>query len=92
MVLLPDTPGDGAERVAERIRKEIEKTAFRVSGEMLHLTVSIGVCSVSPARADATKEIFSCADEALYEAKGQGRNRVVANRHQGQAISATSPA
>jgi len=90
VVLLPDTPGDGAERVAERIRKEIEKTAFRVSGEMLHLTVSIGVCSVSPARADATKEIFSCADEALYEAKGQGRNRVVANRHQSQSISAGS--
>jgi diguanylate cyclase len=92
VVLLPDTPGAGAERVAERIRQEIEKTAFRVSGEILHLTVSIGVCSVSPSRADATKEIFSCADEALYEAKGQGRNQVVANRHRGQDISATSPA
>ncbi|KPQ27765.1 MAG: diguanylate cyclase [Marinobacter excellens HL-55] len=90
VVLLPDTPIDGAVRVAERIRAEIEKTAFRVSGEMLHLTISIGVCSVSPARADATKEIFACADEALYEAKGQGRNRVVANQAKAQTTS-TAP-
>ncbi|HLT13072.1 MAG TPA: 7TM diverse intracellular signaling domain-containing protein [Marinobacter sp.] len=78
VVLLPDTPEDGALRVAERIRQEIEKTAFRVSGEMLHLTVSVGVCSASPARADATKDLFTRADSALYAAKGQGRNRVVA--------------
>ncbi|PSF06883.1 diguanylate cyclase [Marinobacter halophilus] len=88
VVLLPDTPVEGAAKVAERIRAEIEKTAFRVSGEMLHLTISIGICSVLPARADATKEIFACADEALYEAKGQGRNRVVTNQAKGQAISA----
>ncbi|WP_227515554.1 sensor domain-containing diguanylate cyclase [Marinobacter salinus] len=92
VVLLPDTPEDGAVRVAERIRTEIEKTAFRVSGETLHLTVSVGVCSVSPTRADATKEVFGRADEALYEAKGQGRNRVVAWRASGQAkVSAVSP-
>jgi len=78
VVLLPDTPEEGALRVAERIRREIEKTAFRVSGEILHLTVSIGVCSASPARADATKDLFARADSALYAAKEQGRNRVVA--------------
>lgn len=91
-VLLPDTPLDGAAKVAERIRAEIEKTAFRVSGEMLHLTISIGVCSVAPARADATKDIFACADEALYEAKGQGRNRVVTSQAKGQAVSAAPSA
>lgn len=77
VVLLPDTPEEGALRVAEKIRQEIEKTGFRISDEVLHLTVSIGVCSVCPHEADATKAIFCWADEALYEAKGRGRNQVV---------------
>ena len=92
VVLLPDTPADGAHKVAERIRQEIGDTAFRVSGEMLHLTVSIGVCSICPERADATNEIFRYADDALYEAKGRGRNRVVAWYPTGHAMVTIAPA
>lgn len=77
VVLLPDTPEQGAVRVAEKIRKKIEETGFRVSDETLHLTISIGICADCPDHADATKQIFVRADEALYEAKGRGRNRVV---------------
>lgn len=77
VVLLPDTPADGAVQVAERIRREIEGTDFRVSDEVLRLTVSVGVCASRPDHADQTKDIFRFADEALYEAKGAGRNRVV---------------
>ncbi|ERP91661.1 diguanylate cyclase [Marinobacter sp. ES-1] len=90
VVLLPDTPEEGALRVAERIRNEIEATGFRVSGEVLRVTVSIGVCSATPARADATKEIFTCADDALYQAKNLGRNRVASDPHKCQSISATA--
>ena len=90
VVLLPDTPEGGALRVAERIRQEIETTGFRVSGEVLRVTVSIGVCSATPARADATKEIFSCADGALYQAKNLGRNRVASDPDKCQGISATA--
>ncbi|MGC8121065.1 sensor domain-containing diguanylate cyclase [Marinobacter sp. VGCF2001] len=79
VVVLPDTPEDGALRVAERIRQDIQNTAFRVSDQMLHLTVSIGVYSCAPDRPDMTKELFACADEALYQAKAEGRNRVVAS-------------
>ena len=93
VVLLPDTPANGANQVAERIRAEIERTAFPVSGDILHLTVSVGVCTASPARADATKDIFHWADEALYEAKGRGRNRVVAWSADGQStVSVIAPA
>ena len=63
---------------------------FRVSGEVLRVTVSIGVCSATPARADATKEIFTCADDALYQAKNLGRNRVASDPHKCQSISATA--
>ncbi|WP_036127921.1 sensor domain-containing diguanylate cyclase [Marinobacter nitratireducens] len=93
VVLLPETPEEGAVKVAERIRTDIEKTGFRVSDEMLNLTVSVGVCSVFPARADATKDIFRIADEALYEAKAGGRNRVVAGKASDQAEAVSgSPA
>ncbi|WP_264622950.1 GGDEF domain-containing protein [Marinobacter santoriniensis] len=90
VVVLPETPEEGAARVAERIRQEVEKTAFRVSGEVLHVTVSIGVCTALPTRPDATKEIFHCADEALYEAKGRGRNQVVQGQQNVAIRSETS--
>ncbi|HTN35231.1 MAG TPA: diguanylate cyclase [Marinobacter sp.] len=78
VVLLPDTPQKGAVRVAERIRAAIERMEFQLSGETLHLTISIGVCTAQPDKADATEEIFSMADNALYQAKDRGRNCVVA--------------
>ena len=80
VVLLPDTPEEGAIRVAEKIRSEIAGTEFRAADEVLHLTISVGVYTVVPERADDTDEIFKRADTALYEAKEQGRDRVVAYR------------
>lgn len=76
VVVLPDTPEEGAVRVAEKIRQSIEATDFQVSDDVIRLTVSIGLCSLVPSRADAAKQIFRQADEALYEAKGSGRNKV----------------
>ena len=80
VIVLPDTPEEGAVRVAERIRREIEHTEFQVADDVLRLTVSVGVVSVVPQAADETKAIFKRADEALYEAKGGGRNQVVVSR------------
>jgi len=78
VVLLPNTPHKGANDVAERIRTAVAAMAFPLSGQTLHLTISIGVCTVLPGRANATDELFSRADEALYQAKANGRNCVVA--------------
>lgn len=77
VVVLPDTPEGGAMRVAEKIRQEIERMEFRISEEVISLTVSVGVATLTPDQADQTKELFERADSALYQAKGQGRNRVV---------------
>ncbi|MDI9246031.1 diguanylate cyclase [Marinobacter sp. CHS3-4] len=90
VVLLPETPEEGAIRVAEKIRKKIEETGFRVSDEILHLTVSVGICAGCPERADATKSMFAKADEALYEAKGAGRNRVI-SRSDIQPVASDNP-
>jgi len=77
VVLLPNTPHKGASDVAERIRKAVAAMAFPLSGQTLHLTVSVGVCTVLPTSADATEELFGRADDALYQAKASGRNCVV---------------
>ena len=78
VVVMPDTEQAVAERVAERIRQEIEMLPFGPEGAAaLDVTVSIGVASISPA-ADTLEALLKRADGALYEAKKSGRNRVVA--------------
>jgi two-component system cell cycle response regulator len=79
VVVMPDTEAGIAEKVAERIRAEIEKTAFAVgrAGATIPVTVSVGVSSLRRG-ADSVAELMKRADVALYEAKSGGRNRVVA--------------
>ena len=76
-ILLPETAGDGAFAVAERVRAEIAVRSIKVSPDKaLTLTVSIGVAAC-PEDADAEAELFALADQALYRAKKGGRNRVM---------------
>ena len=71
-ILLPETELDGAMEVAERIRASVESGKF--TGRQM--TLSIGV-AVFPKDAPDTAGIIKVADEALYVAKGAGRNQVV---------------
>jgi len=75
-VILPVTDVEAGKRVANRMRKLIENYPFRVDQHVLQVTVSIGVASW-PKSADTIKEIITEADKSLYEAKDEGRNRVV---------------
>ena len=77
-ILLPHTGGTEAFEVAERYRRQIE--ALEWSGhQSLVVTASFGVADVSAAGRPVTAdELVSAADTALYRAKTQGRNRVVA--------------
>jgi diguanylate cyclase len=76
VVLLPDTEHDGAIKVAEKIRAHVAATDFQMAEEQLHVTVSIGVNTEIPTATDNQKAMFDKTDEALYQAKGNGRNRV----------------
>ncbi len=79
VVVMPDTEAHIAEKVAERIRAEIEKTPFAISrgGVAIPVTVSAGVSSLNRG-VDTVAALMKRADVALYEAKKGGRNRVVA--------------
>jgi len=79
VVVMPDTDLEDARRIAERIRLHVAGAPFRVMGgeELLAVTISIGVAS-SIGEGDTPQAIVKRADEAVYEAKSRGRNRVIA--------------
>jgi diguanylate cyclase (GGDEF)-like protein len=72
-VLLLKTPWDGAKTVSERILQRIAEQEIMVSGEKTGVTVSIGVSELNPSFVDAESFVDS-ADQALYQAKADGRN------------------
>ena len=79
-VILPEISGGTAKPVAERVRRAIAATPFRLpDGREIGVTVSIGV-SCYPNCADTPQEVVERADQALYVAKEAGRNRVVLYR------------
>jgi two-component system cell cycle response regulator len=75
---MPGTALDDAERIAERIRRYVSGSPFRVAqgSELLTVTISIGVAVLSGPN-DTSEALLKRADEALYEAKAAGRNRVI---------------
>ena len=62
--------------VAERLRRTIEKREFAFEGKTIPVTISVGVAALPEAAARSSSELIAAADEALYEAKRAGRNRV----------------
>ena len=77
-VILPTDSMTGAVHVAERIRNSIEKSKVRsfFSDAVTRVTVSAGVASVKPTPADQMHYLIELADQKLYQAKHDGRNRV----------------
>jgi diguanylate cyclase (GGDEF)-like protein len=79
-VLLPNTVLDGALDLAESIRMNIANTPIPCLARSANkVTVSIGVYSMIPVQGSSVDTFISNADKALYEAKDQGRNRVIAH-------------
>jgi diguanylate cyclase (GGDEF)-like protein len=75
LVLLPETPLEGAQRVADTLRRDFEGMTVAFKDEAISITASFGVTTSIPSEIDATAMIGR-ADAALYGAKAQGRNCV----------------
>ena len=76
VIALPDTDKKSAINVAERIRSSVEKHKFRAYDETIAITISIGVANF-PENGEEIPTLIDRADQSLYKAKEEGRNRVV---------------
>lgn len=73
VVILPETDGEGAMQVAEKIRKQVEGSPFHFKGKRVQITISCGIASFTN---DCEPDhVFDAADRALYAAKEGGRNQ-----------------
>ncbi len=76
VVLSPGTDLAAAQALGERVRQMVEHTRLPIDGELLQLTVSVGV-AVAVAEEKGNAHVLRRADKALYAAKRGGRNRVM---------------
>jgi diguanylate cyclase (GGDEF)-like protein len=74
--LFPETSARAAMGVAERVRRTFEKEDFVSGRRAFHATVSCGVADGSGLGPDDRDQLLFRADQALYRAKDEGRNRV----------------
>jgi diguanylate cyclase len=75
VLILPGIGQDEAAKVAEKIRCMVEQLRFLYEGRRLPMTLSMGVAQARDSDATA-EDLFRRADQALYAAKAEGRNRV----------------
>jgi diguanylate cyclase (GGDEF)-like protein len=76
ILILPETGLEGSFVIAERIRRLVESTPFEVGGAQVSLTLSMGISNFPSHRAKSKEELVKMADQALYDAKRGGRNKV----------------
>lgn len=79
MVLLPSTDLHGAAQLAEQLRQAVQAAPCEWQGQRIAFTVSIGVAASADTPADPSRTseaLLQAADQALYRAKDDGRNRV----------------
>lgn len=77
LVILPNTSEEGARQLAENLRQGVAAASFQaVSGAPIAITVSIGLCALDRLPDAQCDDLIGAADQALYQAKATGRNRV----------------
>ena len=75
-MLLPETDLDQAQLVAERMRREVAQNPLTAEPDRIATTISIGV-ALRAEDMSGIADLMKVADQALYDAKSSGRNRVV---------------
>ena len=75
-VLLPEATAEGGRVACERLRRMVAEYSFEYEDLRLDVTISIGITHYAQATDETASHIVKKADEALYRAKREGRNRV----------------
>lgn len=84
VLLFEETSGEDALKVAELVRQQVEALRVEVDGDILPLTMSLGVATFPDLHVKRPEDLQELADVALYEAKHRGRNRCLRNLGRGQ--------
>lgn len=89
VVLLPGTDLAGTRVLAENMRLEVAKLKIHHagSGPEKTVTISLGIAAVDPSAFSSEKDLIDLADQALYQAKENGRNQICASQDSGYAGS-----
>lgn len=90
LIILPDTPLVGAQQAAESVRRMTATLAMVAGGKTIPVTVSVGVAAAGPAELGATA-LIERADNALYQAKREGRDRCSVAGAPAASIAASEP-
>ncbi|NEQ50694.1 MAG: diguanylate cyclase [Leptolyngbya sp. SIO3F4] len=88
VVILPNTPLEGAQHVAEQIRQNVQALQMPHESSKTSdcVTISLGVASCIPNQQSSPEELIKTADMALYTAKENGRNRWVSQESHAEAV------
>ena len=90
LIILPDTPLIGAQQAAESVRRKMATLAMVAGGKTIPVTVSIGVAEAGPAELGVTG-LIDRADDALYQAKREGRDRCSVAGAPAASVAASEP-
>jgi len=74
-IIIPHTPLEKTRAMMERVRVHISKTDFQIIHQTVNITISIGIAELRDSNAATYRELIKFADDALYTAKSNGRNR-----------------
>ena len=76
VILMPETDSETARLIAERIRERVENTRLPVNGQVVQITISLGISTFNNMQELSFDSVLTQADRALYKSKRTGRNRV----------------
>jgi diguanylate cyclase (GGDEF)-like protein len=75
VIILPETTAESAAVAAEKMRATLEEYTFVIGSEEIRITMSFGVAGIDDGIQEA-EDLIQRADQAMYKAKGSGRNMV----------------
>ncbi len=81
VVILPNTELEGGYKLMQRVRKTVESKVIPFENDEINITVSIGVTSRVISSEDEQEVLIAFADKLLYQAKQEGRNKVVTDTY-----------